>query len=442
MNLSKTTHIFEILQNNDTDFSNKGDDKSNTTEEKSDSDNIDPKNNNLNIIPSNQIYDTEEENVSESRSKSISKSISKSSLKCGSKSISKSSSKCGSKSISKSISDSGSDSGSESGSDNESSDNSIQTFKDTIYCINCGMNGHLYKKCSEPITSYGVILISLNISDDLKKRFIDSINSCNNFIRDGDGININDSIIDIGLFSYVKGCISFLMIQRKHTLGFIEFVRGRYSIDNIDDISYLFKQMTSEEIERIKNESFDTLWNNLWGKTRNKSIFKKEYINSNKKFNKLKYHQGGFLNLDYYVDKIKPTWDYAEWGFPKGRRNYLEDDIECSIREFKEETGLLDNDFTIFNNIKPTIELFIGTNGVPYKHIYYTGIINTDKPMFVDQSNPLQYQEIGNIKFMNYEECMSIIRPYHIEKKRILSNLYMAIINTLVNIIKKEITST
>lgn len=408
MNLLKTTHIFETLQNNNTDLSNKedkGDKELNRTKK------YNFNNNNFNRTPMDQVLNTYEDNKSKSESESESKSKSEND------------------SESESISD----------SDSESIDNNMQTFKDIIYCINCGMNGHLYKKCNEPITSYGIILISLDISDDLKKKFIDSVNNYDNFVNNVDGINIKDTTIDIGLFSYVKSCISFLMVQRKHTLGFIEFMRGRYSIDNIDDISYLFKQMTSEEIERIKDESFDTLWNNLWGKTRNKSNFKNEYINSNKKFNKLKYYQGGFLNLDYYVDKIKPTWDYAEWGFPKGRRNYLESDIECSIREFREETGLLNDDFIIFNNVKPTIELFIGTNGVPYKHVYYTGIIDTDKPMFVDKLNPYQYQEIGNIKFMSYEECMSIIRPYHIEKKKIISNIYMAIINMLVNIIKQDI---
>ena len=28
-----------------------------------------------------------------------------------------------------------------------------------------------------------------------------------------------------------------------------------------------------------------------------------------------------------------------EWGFPKGRRNYQENDIDCATREWEEETG-------------------------------------------------------------------------------------------------------
>lgn len=423
MDLLKTAHIFEILQNSDTDHLSENDtydNKSNTT---CDSDNTDLSCSSYS--PRSKNNDTDQSDDDNLNKQPLDKTL-----------VTK---KVDTNDVLSNETNSDPYSDTDNESDCESSDNSVQTFKDTIYCINCGINGHLYKKCNEPITSYGVILISLNISDDLKKRFIDCINSCDNFLKDCNGININESI-DIGLFSRVKSCIYFLMIQRKHTLGFIEFIRGRYSIDNIDDISYLFKQMTNEEIHRIKNESFDALWNNLWGKTRNKSNFKNEYMNSNKKFNKLKYGQGGFVNLDYYVEKIDPTWDYAEWGFPKGRRNYLESDIECGIREFKEETGLLNDDFIIFDNIEPITELFIGTNGIPYKHIYYIGIIDTDKPMFVDQSNPFQYQEIGNIEFMSYEECIDIIRPYHLEKKKIVTNLYMAIINILVNILKQDIS--
>ena len=33
------------------------------------------------------------------------------------------------------------------------------------------------------------------------------------------------------------------------------------------------------------------------------------------------------------------NWIEAEWGFPKGRRNYQETDFECALREFSEETG-------------------------------------------------------------------------------------------------------
>lgn len=35
------------------------------------------------------------------------------------------------------------------------------------------------------------------------------------------------------------------------------------------------------------------------------------------------------------------TWEYPGWGFPKGRRNYLEGEYECAVRETVEETGFM-----------------------------------------------------------------------------------------------------
>jgi len=58
-------------------------------------------------------------------------------------------------------------------------------------CNNCGKYGHMFYQCKMPITSIGIIVFRKH----------------------------NDQI-------------QYLMIKRKDTLGFIEFVRGKYSIYN------------------------------------------------------------------------------------------------------------------------------------------------------------------------------------------------------------------
>ena len=46
-------------------------------------------------------------------------------------------------------------------------------------------------------------------------------------------------------------------------------------------------------------------------------------------------------SLDKLIEKSNHLvqWSDTEWGFPKGRRNYQEDDRKCALREFEEETG-------------------------------------------------------------------------------------------------------
>ena len=38
------------------------------------------------------------------------------------------------------------------------------------YCSNCGKNGHIIKKCDEPITSYGLICFNINNFPNLLNR--------------------------------------------------------------------------------------------------------------------------------------------------------------------------------------------------------------------------------------------------------------------------------
>ena len=130
----------------------------------------------------------------------------------------------------------------------------------TYYCSNCGKYGHNLKKCDEPVTSLGVICVKFNnvpINENTFKKFLSS--------RYLEIDNYNFSHIDnINKLDYFKKNIKFLMIQRKHSLSYIEFIRGKYSLDNQEKIIKLFKHMSPTEIENISTSTFDSLWNLLW----------------------------------------------------------------------------------------------------------------------------------------------------------------------------------
>ena len=314
-------------------------------------------------------------------------------------------------------------------------------FKKESYCSNCGIDGHQYRECIEPITSFGVILVSISSNDDhMLINMLDSeniIEEKKDNIDENVGININN-VNDINIFCQYRDNIKFLLVKRKHTLGFLEFIRGRYETDNVDGIIYLFKQMIPDEIAKIGSMTFDELWNDVWGVGREKSPHQNEYLQSKNKLEKLKMDNNGTLNLDFYVKNVIPLWTYAEWGFPKGRRNYKEDNLMCATREFKEEAGYCDDEFTILNNVTPMEENLIGTNGINYRHIYYTGFSTSNKIPSIDQTNEHQIDEIGDIGFFTYEEALKLIRPYHIDKRKILTQLYIYIVNKIIASALKE----
>ena len=219
-----------------------------------------------------------------------------------------------------------------------------------------------------------------------------------------------------------KKYITFLIISRKHSLGYIEFVKGNYDINDDKSIIKLLEQMTKEEIIKLKTKNYEFLWNNLWNlnDTTNNSI---DYLNNKSKFNKLKKK-----DLNILLDNIKLKYNINEWGFPKGKRNKIELNIEAARREFIEETNINKKDFILLYKIVPLIENLLGTNNIDYKHIYYLALCKNDLDVSIDKNNDFQTNEIGDIGWFTYDEAIKLLRSYHTDKKKILNNTYIFLI--------------
>ena len=127
------------------------------------------------------------------------------------------------------------------------------------------------------------------------------------------------------------------------------------------------------------------------------------------------------------IKKKSEFYEYPEWGFPKGRRNFKETDVQCALREFCEETGLDADNINIFKNIIPVREDFLGNNNVRYRHIYYLAKIresNKDIELYIDPDNSSQVAEIGDIQWLSKEECLEKIRESDGQRKVIINNLF------------------
>ena len=251
------------------------------------------------------------------------------------------------------------------------------TYKEHKLCINCNKYGHTCKHCHQPITSFGVIV-----------------------------------------FKKENSILKYLMICRKDTFNYVEFLRGRYEIEDINYLGSLFEGMTISERELIISEDFDFLWNKLWLK-KSQERFNKEYYNSKKKFNILK--DKSFLKK--LNSSVSLLWTEPEWGFPKGRRNLGESDKNCAIREFEEETGFKSKNYTILEDVKPIKEIFFGTNSNKYKHVYYIGMSQYYEEPSIDPCNFLQVSEISSIKWFSLDECLKRIRHYNKEKIKMIRDL-------------------
>ena len=254
-----------------------------------------------------------------------------------------------------------------------------------VFCTNCGKMGHHFRSCKKPITSSGIICF--------RKR------------------------------NYK---IEYLLICRKDTLGYIEFMRGKYPMYFKSYIINLINEMTIQEKNNLLSKPFDDLWYELWGDFVN-SKYSTEGKISKSKFNHImdgvNNYDSEYYKLRQLIEKSTTTRTEPEWGFPKGRREYHETDVDCSKREFQEETGIPHSKIDIILNVIPYEETFMGSNYKSYKHKYYLAYMKE-----IDDSYNFQKTEISNMKWMTYETALKHIRPYNSE----LINIFKKVNQVLV----------
>jgi ADP-ribose pyrophosphatase YjhB (NUDIX family) len=306
----------------------------------------------------------------------------------------------------------------------------MEKIKKNTTCTNCNRQNHEYKDCKEPITSWGIIVVNLSqININLSQININNLKH--------EKINLKSKLFNIYPQNYKQiedlsnflNNLRFLLIQRKHSIGFMDFIRGKYKLDNIDQINSLFQYMNKNEIEMINTKTFDELWYEIWNNDENRiNNIKREYNYAKIQFEKLKNCEDTELDLNFFINNVTPLYKFNEWGFPKGRRDRNESSLECALREFSEETGIDKTKIKIINEIEPIEENLIGTNGIPYRHIYYIAEIYEDIIPNISNNN-----EIGNIGYFNLNETLQIIRDYHKEKKNIIRTLNMYYLELLFN---------
>jgi 8-oxo-dGTP pyrophosphatase MutT (NUDIX family) len=364
--------------------------------------------------------------------------------------------------------------------------------KNSIYCCNCGKYGHYFNNCIDPLTSVGIICFKIDCDndqitnptqqltndnsiesgmqlmnndkltinqDDVNKIFNDLVENdgCLVKLKMKDGIKLThtgDSSIklssegvenSISVFASCFNRIKFLLIQRRYSLGYIIFMKGKWDSKHKDQLILLFQQMTQNEmiklLESSKHETsspsdqnlsgIEKLWKEFWTvSNKNQNINYKKFITLKKKFNEL-IHEPTW-NLEYYCTSICEKKNSPEWGFPKGKREGVETNLQCAIREFKEETG--NEQIIVLKKLYELREDMIGTDDVKYRHLYYVAYNNDDKwiPTIMPDKIDSHKTEIGNMGWYNYTDAMNLINEKHVEKQKILMQIYMFIISRII----------
>jgi 8-oxo-dGTP pyrophosphatase MutT (NUDIX family) len=249
------------------------------------------------------------------------------------------------------------------------------TETNKYFCNNCNRTNHVYNNCRAPITSIGVIAFRCGETGP-----------------------------------------EFLMIRRRDSFGFVDFIRGKYSLNDEAYIQRIIDEMTMTEKDNLLRLTFEQLWRLLWGEYTRGSQYKNEEHISYEKYRQvlggIRTKDGRVKTLHQFIDESTTRWTDTEWGFPKGRRNYNEKDLPCALRECLEETGYDITTDNVIQNIAPFEEIFMGSDMKCYKQKYFLAMVDLDKK----PKKAHDIMEVGLMKWMSFDECIHTIRPYNLEK--------------------------
>ena len=97
-------------------------------------------------------------------------------------------------------------------------------------CLNCGQVGHVYRHCPSPLTSYGILLF-----------------------RRRPAAPSNATTTATGAAPPPPPpTIEYLMICRRHSFGYVEFVRVNFDLRDEPYIRQLMSEMTKDERAKLR----------------------------------------------------------------------------------------------------------------------------------------------------------------------------------------------
>ncbi len=256
-----------------------------------------------------------------------------------------------------------------------------------VFCNNCGKYGHLFYICKVPITSIGIIV-----------------------------------------FRIVDGEHQYLMIRRKDTLGYVDFTRGKFNVTQKQCIMNMLIQMTSSEKDTLLRRYDQAKSGNEGGiKDKILELIRGVTLPST----------GEFYDLRSLILQSKEVynWSDPEWGFPKGRRNANESDYNCAVREFSEETGYSPKILNNIRNVVPFEETFTGSNYNSYRHKYYLMFVSYEDSI---ADHKYQKAEVSGLEWFPLSACLSLIRPYNLEKKKLIQHVENCLQRNLMFSVNKK----
>lgn len=197
--------------------------------------------------------------------------------------------------------------------------------------------------------------------------------------------------------------IQIIMIKRRFSYAFGDFINGRYStLDTFAQIAHMFRYMTAEEKAIISSNSAPNIFYHYWLVNPTDSLCPVDIATKYKSFcdrfsSLIRHDMGRQINELLIRTPCISCLDLFE--FPKGKVKPNEDSLDAAKRELKEETNYNENNYILYDDIKPlNYILNAPDNGEVYITDYYIGevtIANAHTSLkMTDWSQKIEVSEI------------------------------------------------
>lgn len=192
---------------------------------------------------------------------------------------------------------------------------------------------------------------------------------------------------------------SVLLIKKRYTYYYVQFLFTDYNIKNRGELIKLFSGLTANEKYLIATFDFDLMWTWLWRTNDFKKGSRLHRLYRNKFYNlyKSKIYKSKLYNLLNNTPCSKTIWE-----IPKGKRKLKEKSLTCAIREFEEETGLTPEHYNIISTNLYTITNI--ANGKRYSLQYYPAIASSGKHPSLNYNSVGQISELCDVRYVDIEK--------------------------------------
>jgi len=205
----------------------------------------------------------------------------------------------------------------------------------------------------------------------------------------------------LSIFNKINGELCVLLIKRKYTYNFFNFVMNNYKFAK-KGLLNIFNNISIEEKKKILLFDYDLIWKTLWwNNSQNNGISNIIYYKNKKIYDKNILENINFVKECIYMSKNCPDEECILYSIPRGRKNFdTENSLLVALRETQEETSLSKSQFHLIYNFKRKY-----ITDYFYKIIFFIGIYkNSHNHIKFNFNNEEQLLEINGIRWMTLND--------------------------------------